>query len=93
MRPIADHAEVFTDEHLQARDFFWDAAHPQLGPVRQLGSPMRLSATPARRDGAGPVLGADTRAALLAAGYSAPEVDELVAAGVAAAAGGRVGEQ
>ena len=44
--PIADHAEVFTDEHLQARDFFWDADHPQLGPVRQLGSPMRLSAHP-----------------------------------------------
>ena len=91
--PIADHAEVFTDEHLNARDFFWDAAHPQLGPVRQLGSPMRLSATPARRGGAGPILGADTRAALLAVGYSEPEVDELVAAGVAAAADGRVGEE
>ena len=36
-----------------------------LGPVRQLGSPMRLSAH-ARRGaaGAGPVLGADTRAVL-----------------------------
>ena len=54
--PIADHAEVFTDEHLQARDFFWDAAHPQLGPVRQLGSPMRLSAhaRPPGRRGARP---------------------------------------
>jgi len=45
---------------------------------------MRLSRTPVRRDGAGPVLGADTRAALLAVGYSAREVDDLVAAGVVA---------
>jgi crotonobetainyl-CoA:carnitine CoA-transferase CaiB-like acyl-CoA transferase len=83
--PIADYTEVFSDEHLHARDFFWDAVHPTLGPVRQLGSPMRFSRTPGRRDGAGPTLGADTRAALLAVGYSPGEVDELIAAGVAAA--------
>jgi crotonobetainyl-CoA:carnitine CoA-transferase CaiB-like acyl-CoA transferase len=82
--PIADYTEVFTDGHLRERGFFWDAEHPVLGPVRQLGSPMRLSRTPVRRDGAGPVLGADTRAALLAVGYSAREVDDLVDAGVAA---------
>ncbi len=82
--PIADHAEVFTDEHLHERGYFWDAPHPLLGPVRQLGSPMRLSRTPGRRDAAGPVLGADTRTALLAVGYSPGEVDDLVATGVAA---------
>lgn len=84
--PIADYADVFTDEHLGARDHFWDAAHPLLGAVRQLGSPMRLSRTPVRRDGAGPLLGADTRSALAAVGYSADDVDHLLAAGVAAAA-------
>ena len=41
--PIADYGEVFTDEHLAARDFFWDAPHPVAGPVRQIGSPMRFS--------------------------------------------------
>ena len=76
--PIAGYGEVFTDEHLAARDFFWDAPHPVLGPVRQVGSPMRLSRTPVRRAGAGPVLGADTRAALREAGYSDDEVDALV---------------
>jgi formyl-CoA transferase len=45
---------------------------------------MRLSRTPGRRDAAGPVLGADTRTALLAVGYSPGEVDDLVATGVAA---------
>ncbi|RVX42001.1 formyl-CoA transferase [Nonomuraea polychroma] len=62
--PIADYAQVFTDDHLTQRGFFWDADHPVIGPVRQLGSPMRLSATPTRRDTAGPVLGADTAAVL-----------------------------
>jgi crotonobetainyl-CoA:carnitine CoA-transferase CaiB-like acyl-CoA transferase len=82
--PIADYAEVFSDDHLNQRGFLWDAPHPILGPVRQLGSPMRLSRSPGRRDAAGPVLGADTRSALLAVGYSASDVDDLLAAGVAA---------
>ena len=79
--PIADYGEVFTDEHLAARDFFWDASHPVTGPVRQIGSPMRLSRSPSRRGAAGPVLGADSRALLQEAGYSAAEVDEMVSAG------------
>jgi len=78
--PIADYGEVFTDEHLAARDFFWDAPHPVAGAVRQVGSPMRFSRTPPRRAGAGPVLGADTRAALREAGYTDEEVDALVVA-------------
>lgn len=49
--------QVFTDDHLKARDFFWDSDHPTAGTVRQIGSPMRLSRTPARRGQAGPVLG------------------------------------
>jgi formyl-CoA transferase len=82
--PIADYGDVFTDEHLTARGFFWDAQHQTLGPVRQLGSPMRLSETPVQRAGAGPVLGADTSDVLLAAGCSPAEVDHLVASGAAA---------
>ncbi len=82
--PIADYAEVFTDEHLNERGFFWDAPHRTLGSVRQIGSPMRLSRTPAVRRSAGPVLASDTRAALLGAGYTPGQVDALVASGAAA---------
>ena len=63
--PILDYAQVFTDETLRQRDFFWDAPHPTLGPVEQLGSPMRFSRTPARRAHAGPPLG-DSTAKVLA---------------------------
>jgi crotonobetainyl-CoA:carnitine CoA-transferase CaiB-like acyl-CoA transferase len=85
--PIADYAEVFNSEHLNGRDFFWNAPHPTLGAVRQIGSPMRFSATPAVRRSAGPVLAADTRAALLDAGFTSAQIEALVASGVAAAAG------
>lgn len=85
--PIADYGDVFTDEHLATRDFFWDAPHPVVGAVRQVGSPMRLSRTPPRRAAAGPVLGADTRAVLREAGYTEGEVDALVASGAVEEAG------
>jgi crotonobetainyl-CoA:carnitine CoA-transferase CaiB-like acyl-CoA transferase len=82
--PIADYAEVFTDEHLNQRGYFWDGSHSAMGPVRQLGSPMRFSRTPAVRDAAGPLLGEGTADALRAVGYSENEINELIAQGSAA---------
>lgn len=79
--PINRYDSVFTDPHLTAREFFWDAPHPTLPPVRQLGSPMRLSSSPSRRDTAGPLLGFDTAAVLESLGYSASEVDAMESAG------------
>lgn len=81
--PISDMAQVFTDPHLNAREFFWDAPHPELGTVRQIGSPVRLAATPATRRTAGPMLGADTEQVLREAGLGTDEVARLVQAGVA----------
>jgi len=40
---------VFTDAHLAARDFFWDAPHRVAGAVRQIGWPMRWSPRGQRR--------------------------------------------
>ena len=67
--PIQDFGQVFTDPHLLARQYFWDAPHPKAGLVRQLGSPMRFSRTPVRREGAGPLLGADNAALLAELGF------------------------
>jgi crotonobetainyl-CoA:carnitine CoA-transferase CaiB-like acyl-CoA transferase len=82
--PIEDFGEVFNDAHLNARNYFWDAPHPKLGPVRQLGSPMRFSETPVRRDKAGPLLGEDSAALLAELGYAPAEIEMLLARRVAA---------
>ena len=82
--PIAYYGEVFTNEHLAARNFFWDAPHPAAGTVRQVGSPLRLSRTPPRRGAAAPMLGADTHEVLREVGYTDDEIDALVAARAAA---------
>lgn len=82
--PIEDFGEVFNDPHLNARDYFWDAPHPKLGLVRQLGSPMRFSQTPVRREKAGPLLGEDSAALLTELGYAPAEISALMARRVAA---------
>ena len=80
--PIHDYSQVFTDQALEERDFFWDAPHPTAGNVRQLASPIRLSGTPARRDRAGPLLGEHTEDIVLELGRSKAELAQLAAAGV-----------
>jgi crotonobetainyl-CoA:carnitine CoA-transferase CaiB-like acyl-CoA transferase len=79
---IQDYGQVFADPHLAARDFFWDAPHSSLGPVRQLGSPMRLSATPVRRRSAGPLLGEHSAEILRELGRPEEEIARLAAEGV-----------
>jgi formyl-CoA transferase len=80
--PIQDFGQSFNDPQLVERDFFWDAPHAKLSSVRQLGSPMRMSRTPARRGGAGPLLGENTLEVLGEAGYGREDVARLVAAKV-----------
>ncbi len=79
--PISDYGDVFTDPHLTARGYFWDAPHPTAGPVRQLGSPMRLGGSPVSQESSGPSLGAHTRSVLAEAGLDSGEIDALLAAG------------
>jgi len=76
--PIQNFAQSFNDPQLVGRDFFWDAPHARLPPVRQLGSPMRMSHTPPRRSGAGPLLGEHTLEILREAGYDDGELRRLV---------------
>ena len=81
--PIHTFDRVFHDPHLNARDFFAGAPHPTLGEVRQVGSPMRFSATPVRLERAGPLLGGDSAAVLRGIGVTDDELDRLFRDGVA----------
>ena len=80
--PILTFDRVFDDPHLAQRSFFVDAPHRTLGEVRQIGSPMRLSATPVRIDRAGPLLGGDSDDVLHDAGIGDEELAQLVRDGV-----------
>jgi formyl-CoA transferase len=81
---IQGYDRVFTDPHLAERDFFWEGDHPTLGPVRQLGSPMRLAGTPTRRDSAGPSLGQHSAEILEELGHDRSKFEELKERGVTA---------
>jgi formyl-CoA transferase len=80
--PIQNYGEVYNDPHLAARGYFWDADHPTIGPVRQLGSPMRFSDTPVQRGKAGPRLGEDTASVLTSLGFTEAETADLLRRGV-----------
>jgi formyl-CoA transferase len=74
--------QVFHDPHLTARGFFADAPHSKLGPMKQIGSPMRLSDTPPRMERAGPLLGEHSAQVLSELGYSQEEIRRLATDGV-----------
>lgn len=84
--PINDYEQVFTDDHLQQRNFFWTSRHPRLGEVTQLGNPMRFSRSRMTEGPAGPSLGADTERVLAEFADSAdaeagPETDATATEG------------
>jgi crotonobetainyl-CoA:carnitine CoA-transferase CaiB-like acyl-CoA transferase len=79
---IQTYDQVFNDPHLNARGFFAEAPHAKLGNVKQIGSPMRLSETPAQIERAGPLLGEHSAEVLEQIGYSNEEIGALAQAGV-----------
>lgn len=79
---IQTYDKVFADAHLQERGFFWDAEHPTLGRVRQLGSPLNFKNTSTRREHAGPALGANSAEILEELGCTREEVASLAQRGV-----------
>lgn len=84
---IQTYDKVFADPHLHERGYFWDAPHPTLGAVRQLGSPLNFARANLRRDSAGPLLGGDSAAILEELGCSPQEVTNLARRGVTRLAG------
>ncbi len=79
--PINDYAQVFADPQIAAREMAVPIDHPVLGAIRALGSPIKLSATPANARRRAPLLGEHTEAVLRDFGFSAAEIKALREAG------------
>jgi len=84
--PILTFDRVFAEEHLAQRDFFADAPHTTLGPVRQLGCAMHFSQTPVTLERAGPLLGEHTCTVLREAGFEENDIAALLQDGAAVSA-------
>ena len=91
IEPILELDEALESELFRERGMIVEFDQPGIGPVKQIGSPIRMSRTPAAEASAAPAIGGDTREVLASAGLSRKEIDELFEAG-AAAGPGVVGE-
>lgn len=73
-------AEVERQEHLAAVGLFQEVDHPSEGKLLQARPPARFSKSPASVRRLAPRLGEHTREVLAEAGYSAAEIEALLAA-------------
>ena len=58
------------------------AGHPEAGPERHVGNPLRMSRLDQRTATSAPCLGADTADVLTGLGRSASDIERLAAEGV-----------
>jgi len=80
--PIYSVPEALDDPHARARGMVQEYEHPQVGRVKSLGNPVKLSRTPAATRKAAPVLGEDTDAVLGELGYGPDDIARLRAEAV-----------
>jgi alpha-methylacyl-CoA racemase len=85
LEPVLGLDEALDSELVRAREMVLKLDQPGAGAdVRLLGVPVKLSRTPGAPAGPGPALGEHTEEVLGAAGYSADEIQALLASGAAA---------
>ena len=78
---INDYEQMTRDPQVVARRMVLETEHPTLGRLHTLGSPLKLSGTPAEPGRRAPLLGEHTTDVLRQAGYTDAEIAELRAVG------------
>jgi crotonobetainyl-CoA:carnitine CoA-transferase CaiB-like acyl-CoA transferase len=67
--PINSVAEIMEDPQMKAREMIYELIHPEYGPLRVLGIPIKLSETPGALESAPPRFGEHNREILQSLGY------------------------
>ena len=83
--PINSVAEIMEDPHIHAREMVQQLIHPDYGPLKVLGIPIKLSDTPGVVENAPPKFGEHNREVLAATGYDAAEIARLIKNGTISA--------
>lgn len=81
--PIRDVAQAMDDSQTRAQHLVLEVDHPTLGRLEVAGAPYHFDGEPVRARLAPPLLGQQTADILAEAGYSAAEIEEMVASGAA----------
>ncbi|KJK23403.1 CoA-transferase [Burkholderiaceae bacterium 16] len=80
--PVHSVGEALSHPQTLARGMVVEQQHPEAGPVKTIGLPVKLSETPAQYLRPSPRLGEDTRALLAECGYGERDIDAMLAQGI-----------
>jgi crotonobetainyl-CoA:carnitine CoA-transferase CaiB-like acyl-CoA transferase len=89
--PMHDLQSVLHDPHLEATGFFATVEHPSEGAIRTMRMPITWTNSTADAPLPAPRLGENTREVLGEAGFSAAEIESLMASGAARQGAPRTG--
>jgi crotonobetainyl-CoA:carnitine CoA-transferase CaiB-like acyl-CoA transferase len=75
--PVYTFDETVEDPHIKAREMFFDVEHPKIGPMKNIGYPVKFSRTPQQYRSPAPWLGQHTEEVLSELGYAREQIDAL----------------
>ena len=82
--PINTVGEILEDPHMHAREMVVELTHPDYGPLKMLGIPIKLSDTPGAIEKAPPRFGEHNAEVLRELGYTGKDIGGFEEQGISA---------